>query len=248
MKRRSQMIKVWLISLLFLFFFCQLATASENRFKQAATAYAIGDYSLASQIFASMTVEGISASLLYNLANSYAKSGKTGLAILNYERALRLAPGDSDISGNLELVRKEKGIFQEERTLGQRFVVLLGLNQWTILATGTFMLFATLLLLPSSRHIKKNVRSIGVSVCIFLCFGAITGMYGRYAHFHDGVVVVSDARIRISPFESAASIGTIREGRLFTPLKTHNDYVRIVDETGRTGWLAASAFTSIASF
>ena len=46
-----------------------------------------------------------SADGLYNLANSYARAGKPGLAVLNYERAALLAPDDPDINANLEYVR-----------------------------------------------------------------------------------------------------------------------------------------------
>src|ERR1700722_1594208 len=48
---------------------------------------------------------GYSAAGLYNLANSYARAGKPGMAILNYERASLLAPGDPDIQANLRFVR-----------------------------------------------------------------------------------------------------------------------------------------------
>src|SRR3954463_15348936 len=46
-----------------------------------------------------------SADALYNLANSYARAGKPGLAVLNYERAALLAPNDPDIRANLDYVR-----------------------------------------------------------------------------------------------------------------------------------------------
>src|SRR5690606_3967693 len=42
-------------------------------------------------------------SLYYNLGNSYYRTGKIGLAILYYEKALKLSPGDEDIRHNLAL-------------------------------------------------------------------------------------------------------------------------------------------------
>src|ERR1700748_1048544 len=59
-----------------------------------------------------------SADGLYNLANSYARAGKPGLAVLNYERALLLAPGDADIRANLEYVRSSARVSTEQ---GGRF-------------------------------------------------------------------------------------------------------------------------------
>src|SRR5712671_865156 len=57
-----------------------------------------------------------SADGLYNLANSYARAGKPGLAVLNYERASLLAPDDADINANLEYVRAAAHVPTEPRT------------------------------------------------------------------------------------------------------------------------------------
>src|SRR5262249_8110483 len=57
-----------------------------------------------------------SANGLYNLANSYARAGKPGLAVLNYERAALLAPDDADINANLEYVRASAHVPTESRT------------------------------------------------------------------------------------------------------------------------------------
>src|ERR1700734_1706005 len=62
-----------------------------------------------------------SADGLYNLANSYARSGKAGLAVLSYERAALLAPGDPDINANLEYVRASAHVSVKQRN---RFVRL----------------------------------------------------------------------------------------------------------------------------
>ena len=62
-----------------------------------------------------------SADGLYNLANQYARAGKPGLAVLNYERAALLAPNDPDITSNLEYVRATAQVPTEPRTRFTRF-------------------------------------------------------------------------------------------------------------------------------
>src|SRR2546423_7921623 len=57
-----------------------------------------------------------SADTLYNLANSYARAGRPGLAVLNYDRASVLAPADADINANLEYVRISAHVPTESRT------------------------------------------------------------------------------------------------------------------------------------
>jgi tetratricopeptide (TPR) repeat protein len=238
-----------LFALCFLLLASQIGWAAEQgrqaQFQDASSSYSRGEYARAIQGFEALTHEGMPASLFYNLANSYAQAGQSGRAILNYERALRLAPGDSDIRGNLELVRKDKGLFQEEQTFGQRFVAFLGLNQWVVLAAAAFVLFAVLLLLPASVTLKRSSRYAFAAACLLISITASTGAAVLYQHWHDGVVVVADARLRVSPFESAASVGVIQEGRLVSPGKLHNNYILITDETGRSGWLSSDAFELI---
>lgn len=47
--------------------------------------------------------------------------------------------------------------------------------------------------------------------------------------------------------KSAASNGSVQEGSLLRPGKSHNNYVLVEDETGRSGWLTADAFELIAT-
>src|ERR1700677_2919513 len=53
---------------------------------------------------------GYSSTALYNLANAYARDGKPGMAVVNYERARLLAPDDPVIEANLVLVRDRKSV------------------------------------------------------------------------------------------------------------------------------------------
>ncbi|HHD57072.1 MAG TPA: tetratricopeptide repeat protein, partial [Desulfobulbaceae bacterium] len=76
-------------------------------------AYMRKDYEAAITYYRQAAKErGFSASLLYNLGNSYARAVKTGPAVLAYEQALRLAPTDPDIRANLESVRKANGLYE----------------------------------------------------------------------------------------------------------------------------------------
>src|SRR5271168_3793516 len=65
---------------------------------------------------------GYSAAGLYNLANSYARAGKPGLAVLNYERARLLAPNDSDIDANLRQVRDSLRLAAEPQNWFERAI------------------------------------------------------------------------------------------------------------------------------
>jgi len=189
---------------------------------------------------------GFSASLLYNLGNSYARSGKIGPAVLAYEQALQLAPTDPDIRANLESIRKANGLYEPNQQWWKRAVSILGADQWLLLATISFALFSGSLLLMAlvrkswSTRILKTVAVI-TSVCTLLTLPAALLCY---RHRLDAVVLVA-TRLKISPFTEADSTGTIEEGRIVTPLKTYKDFILVQDGKGRKGWLSIRELGSI---
>ena len=61
--------------------------------QEADSAYMNDDFIKAAKLYEEIAAnEGTSSNLFYNLGNAYYRQGKLGLAILNYERALRLDP------------------------------------------------------------------------------------------------------------------------------------------------------------
>ena len=71
------------------------------------SAYMRNDYASAIQIYESLLKKGEAAEIYYNLGNSYYKADDIAKAILNYERALLLQPGNADIRANLEIARSK---------------------------------------------------------------------------------------------------------------------------------------------
>ena len=77
---------------------------TEKIWNDANTAYVNADYPAATEGYERLLGEGYESAQLYlNLGNAYFKRGMNGRAILNYRKALRLAPGDEDIRYNLSI-------------------------------------------------------------------------------------------------------------------------------------------------
>ncbi|MCK4773635.1 MAG: tetratricopeptide repeat protein [Candidatus Krumholzibacteria bacterium] len=75
-------------------------------FAQGNQMYEAGDFEGAVEAYQSVVANGIiSSDLFYNLANAYYKLDDLGRAVLNYKRALRMAPRDADARSNLLLVQ-----------------------------------------------------------------------------------------------------------------------------------------------
>lgn len=75
-------------------------------FERGNELYEAGEFEDAVLVYGEAARGGVvSADLFYNLGNACYKSGYLGRAVLNYERALRLAPRDDDTRTNLRLVQ-----------------------------------------------------------------------------------------------------------------------------------------------
>lgn len=228
------------------------ATNIPDQFLEANRAYEAGDLVRAIGIYESLLDHaGFSASLCYNLANGYALDGQIGKAVLGYERALLLAPGDGDIRSNLHLLRQEKGLLQEEVPVLQQLGTRLGLNQWTALA-AFFLVSLALLHLAALRFPVSTRASFSLSAaCLLLLCLCIVGAVIQYQHWQQAVIISPESPLLISPFDGAKSTGVIKEGRLVRIIKIHNDYALISHEQGRSGdgvsgWIPRSSFERIA--
>ena len=125
---------------------------TEKIWNDANTAYVNADYPAATEGYERLLGEGYESAQLYlNLGNAYFKRGMNGRAILNYRKALRLAPGDEDIRYNLSIAeaRTQDRIESVPVFFVKRWIVSLGRsvgsNTWAVLSLVFFalMLFCT---------------------------------------------------------------------------------------------------------
>lgn len=81
------------------------ADEAQGVFTRANAAYAKQDYAEAHKLYGEIASSGIrSPQLFYNLGNASARLGRTGEAVLYYERARALSPRDPDLLANLKRV------------------------------------------------------------------------------------------------------------------------------------------------
>ena len=198
---------------------------------------------------AAADAEGASASILFNLANAYQQQGISGRAILNYERALALDPGNADIQANLQRLRKDMGLYREGAPIWVRFFETLSLNAWTLLASGAFfavgLLFLVRGVLPFLRKQGESERSLAfrpfrtlISLLLVIMVVALTGVWTQFGDLNRAVVTQPDARLLISPFESAESVAPVKEGRVVEILKDFGEFSYVREANGQTGWIS----------
>ena len=215
-------------------------------FEAANTSATSGECTKAiSQYKAIAASHGISAPLLFNLANCYAATGDVGRAVLIYERALRLAPGNSDIQENLAQVRKDAGLYQDVTPLYERYATLLGADQWLLLAATGFTLLSLILFAAGCRYVQPALTRWIAGVCLLLILCTLPPALLQYRHWDTGIIIDDNATLLVSPFAKAAPTGSLRPGRRVTIKKRHGDFVLVEDRTGQSGWLATKQLATI---
>ncbi len=222
------------------------ADTASDALDAANQAYTAGRYEEAARGFQELIqAHGYSASLCFNLANAEAKAGHPGLAILNYERARYLAPGDAEIDHNLQLARQQAGLKSNSLRWWQVALRSLSLNTWLAIVDVWLALIALAVLAhvfvrrlePGPRRaalgkVVKTVLFVAIPCFLFTSYIALLAAPLRI----EGVVVSKQAVLRLSPFDSAERIGTLPEGELVTVEQQHDRYLRIEARDGRYGW------------
>jgi tetratricopeptide (TPR) repeat protein len=229
-----------------------LADGNDADLDAANRAYTAGSYDDAAKLFQQIiTTRGYSAPLCFDLANAEARAGHTGDAILNYERARYLAPGDHDIDANLQLARKHAGL--DPNPLRWWQIVLLSIN-WAVWLgiMGVVLLLIFLAVIGTSyasafsastkiplqllKTIFRAVLFVGIPLCLLMGYIELSTI-GFNNRIQGVIVAPKEATLRLSPFASADEIGTISEGELVTVEDRHNDYLRIEARDHHFGWI-----------
>jgi len=143
----------------------------------ADSAYAADNFVLAEQLYLqSITHDGSSSTIYYNLGNAYYRQGNLGMAIVNYERALKLDPTNNDARTNLEFVKGkitdrqiDSGSFMSN--LWENIVMQFKADTWACIAIVLFALFlaAALTYLFSSVVMVKKASFFSGIIVFFIC-------------------------------------------------------------------------------
>ena len=215
-------------------------------FLDGVNAYEAGEYEDAVGAFDQVAAAGIdNAKLFYNLGNAHLKAGSLGRAVLWYERALRLAPGNPDLRFNhayaLSLVKDEregKGaevyqvLFFWRYRLGQRTVqwIAVGLN------AGLFLLLSIRLL--RGKRPLKGLGHLGLALTLLF---AATALYNHYElrHVRYGVILPEAVSVRSGLSESATALFTLHAGTRVRVEREREGFFRIYFEEGKIGWVRA---------
>jgi hypothetical protein len=187
---------------------------------------------------------GYSAPALYNLANAYARAGKPGLAVLNYERARLLEPNDPDIDANLRQVRAASGLPPESRGRFERIAGFASprLVAWVGILGLVLAGAAALARLRYQTHRRKLLAATLLGVALLGLSGA--NGFALWPVMHEAVITHA-APVRVSPVPIEEPLFVLPEASIVSMSAEHDGFVLIRASSGRTGWVPAADLVSV---
>jgi hypothetical protein len=187
----------------------------------------------------------LSAASLYNAGNAYARAGKPGLAVLNYERARLLAPADPDIAANLATVRRSADVSSATPSGVARLLLRASPNffAWFGLVGVLLMGFGLLGAVSALRwrHAAYGVILLGgLGIAITLADIVVW-----WPTLHAAVIITPDTPVRVAPAPMGASLFALHEAEVVQVEAEHEGFFLVRTGSARSGWVAAANLARI---
>lgn len=269
--RKMKSKKLLLFVIYIVFFFLPFTLSAKD--SMAEKAYEEGDYSEAISLMEkSLREQGASSSLYYNLGNAYSQSGSPAGAVLNYEKALKLDPGNSQARNNLYYTESLVQIANEALTDGKNIdptpadqsfldwlrkgIARLSSNKWSVVEVIMFLLFLSgcaSYIFISSVTIKK-VGFFGGGVCLLLtCLACWFASISKSVAKDDSmcVLMADEVSLRLEPSDEAKEVASpLSSGTKLKILESAQDSIggewfRLYLNMEYTGWAKATEFSRI---
>ena len=239
--------------LAFLMVSTMVMSQSNNWFEEGNAAYNDGDYEQALALYGNIEESGLeSAELYYNMGNTYYKMKQYPMAILYYEKALKLNPGDEDIRTNLEIANL--AVVDKINVVPQSFIARwwngmktsLSADGWawvSIVAFALFLICLFVFLMARRRGLMKAGFYVGLLIAICLAFSVIfaVGNYRDMSHQDQAIVMTPTVNVKSSPSENSVDLFVLHEGAKVRVMSESNGWNQIKIADGSVGWLQADA-------
>lgn len=248
MKKSSKSNKA-VVSVLLLLLLPLSVQAAQVSKSAADSLYAAEHYQQAAQQYESLLKQGISADLYYNLGNCYYRMDDMTQAVLNYERALLLSPGDRDIRLNLQMARSktiDKVVPESEMffvTWYHSLVNLMSVDGWarTAIVSLILVIILALVYLFGDRIWLRKVGFFGGFLLLFVFLLSNLFAYQQrqvLVHRSGAIIIRSAVNIKSTPAQNGTDLFILHEGTKVTITDdSMKDWREIRVADGKEGWL-----------
>lgn len=215
-----------------------------SEFVAAGIGYKEGRYDMAISRYHKILDGGrVSGPLHYNMGNSYFKKKNYGKTILNYERARRYIPRDSDLIFNLTHVRSkidQYGIDKSENFIDRAvksFVQYYTVDEMVVILVSIVTLVGILFLISLYIQWSHSLSNALFALLMvgFLIFGA--GLVNKVKYEQNLAIIMTKTDSYFEPRSDSTEHFKLSEGMKVRVLKSDLNWVKIERFDGKIGWV-----------
>ena len=257
MNKKSNKAKAFGFSFVLMILMLMPLSANAITKQNADDEYAKGNYQQAIKDYQEILKTGVSSEIYYNLGNAYYRTDNITQALLAYERALQLSPGDNDIRFNLQYARSktiDKITPETEMffvTWYHSLVNFTSVDRWANTAIVSIVM-ALLLILVFLFAPQMWARKSGFyGSAAFLLLFALANLFA-FQQKHEletkqgAIVIAPTVNVKKTPAASGTDVFVIHEGtRVDITDRGMKQWRGIKLADGREGWLKTSQIEEI---
>ena len=257
MKKKSNKAKVSGFSFVLMILMLMPLSANAITKQNADDEYAKGNYQQAIRDYQEILKAGVSSEIYYNLGNAYYRTDNITQALLAYERALQLSPGDNDIRFNLQYARSktiDKITPETEMffvTWYNSLVNFTSVDRWANTAIVSIVMALLLILVflfaPQMWARKSGFYGSAVFLLLFAFANLFAFQQKHELETKQGAIVIAPTvNVKKTPAASGTDVFVIHEGtRVDITDRGMKQWRGVKLADGREGWLKTSQIEEI---
>jgi tetratricopeptide (TPR) repeat protein len=231
--------------------------SGEDDIVKANKAYSAGSFAVAAETYRKVAEAGYEApELFYNLGNSYFKMNDFPHAILWYERARRLDPGNEDISFNLNVASTK--ISDKIEPLPELFykkwfgaiIQLFSVDTWARIGICLFIgsLLCGLIYIVSRVLFLRKLGfwlASGMFILSVVTLSLAWSGYSVSKSTAEAIIFAPTITVKSSPDDKGTDLFVVHEGTKVRLLDNISGWYEIRIANGSVGWLPESSLEKI---
>jgi tetratricopeptide (TPR) repeat protein len=219
--------------------------------------YAAGKYEEAAAQYRQIADQGFrSEAVHFNLGNALFKLNRLGPAILEYERAARLAPLDEDVQANLQYARTltadkaSEGGARTTTFFMERLLELTSADQDAAFFVGAWLAAGALgivwILARGGRWRRVAITGwIVLAIPLAISGASLAIKTYRAATLQEAVVLRARVDVLSGPGDDNTTLFTVHEGLRVEVRDRQGTWARVTLDNGLSGWVPSDTLEAI---
>lgn len=228
--------------ILSLFLFIFIGIQAQDSMQEAADAYESNDYVTAIGLYESALMNGEeNGTIYYNLGNAYYQYGNLGLAMLNYRRAARYLPRDTELTSQMNRVQSERLDLTSEDSdwlniSANLSASILTLYEMSLIVFVIWVIFFLLLTFSIKRNFWR-VPSMFIGTILLMVLLLLGSRLYVETQRPSAVILSVEAQVWSGAGEDYLPLFTIYEAAEIRVLEKRGNWLKFALPNGRQGWI-----------